>query len=115
MFISKDEKLTFSSHFLQPKNANQRQYEALRVYFVDGLSSKKAAERFGYSPGSFRGLVHQFRQHPSRDFFAPTPDAVESQQQRDELRLRIVALRKQNLSIYDISRSCLFSAQRQAA
>jgi transposase len=105
MFISKDEKLTFSPHFLQPKNANQRQYEALRAYFVEGLSSKDAANRFGYSPGSFRGIVHQFRQDPERDFFGPTPDAVHEQHQRDQLRLRIVSLRKQNLSIYDISRS----------
>lgn len=105
MFIDKDEKLTFSPHFLQPKNANQRQYEALRAYFVEGLSSKKTAEQFGYSPGSFRGLVHQFRQNPDRDFFGSTPEASEKQQQRDQLRERIVTLRKQNLSIYDISRS----------
>jgi transposase len=105
MFISKEKKLTFSPHFLQPQNTNQRQYEALRAYFVEGLSSQKAAERFGYSPGSFRGLVHQFRQNPQRDFFAATPQAVASQQQRDELRQRIVLLRKQNLSIYDIGRS----------
>lgn len=105
MFISKDEKLTFSPHFLQPKNANQRQYEALRAYFVEGLSCKQVAERFGYSPGSLRGLVHQFRQNPQRVFFGPTPADAEGQQQRDELRQRIVVLRKQNLSIYDISRS----------
>ena len=105
MFISKDEKLTFSPHFLEPKNASQRQYEALRAYFVEGLSSQKAAERFGYSPGSFRGLVYQFRQNPDRDFFGPTPDVIAEQQQRDHLRERIVTLRKQNLSIYDISRS----------
>jgi transposase len=98
MFISKDEKLTFSPHFLQPQNANQRQYEALRAYFVEGLSSKQAAERFGYSPGSFRGLVHRFRQNPQRDFFAPTPEAAATQQQRADLRQRIVTLRKQNLS-----------------
>ena len=76
MFINKADKLTFSPLFLEPKNANQRQYEALRAYFVEGLSSQKAAERFGYSPGSFRGLVHQFRQNPDRDFFGPTPDVI---------------------------------------
>lgn len=105
MFISKADKLTFAPHFLEPQNAHQRQYEALRAYFVEGLSSKMAAERFGYSPGSFRGLVHQFRQHTDRDFFAPTPEAVAVQEQHDELRQRIITLRKQNLSIYDISRS----------
>ena len=55
MFISKEEKQTFSKHFLTPANTAHRRYEALRAYFVEGLSSKKAADRFGYSPGSFRG------------------------------------------------------------
>lgn len=105
MFISKDEKLTFSPHFLVPKNAQQRQYEALRAYFVEGLSAAKVAERFGYTPGSFRGIVHQFRQNPDRDFFAPTPEVVQAQRRRDELCQRILTLRKQNLSIYDIRRS----------
>jgi len=105
MFISKADKLTFSSHFLVPKNANQRQYEALRAYFVEGHSSKNAAHSFGYSPGSFRGIVHRFRQDPDRDFFGRTPEAVEVQLQHDERRQRIITLRKQNLSIYDIRRS----------
>ncbi len=105
MFISKADKLTFSPHFLEPKNANQRQYEALRAYFVEGLSSMDAAQRFGYSPGSFRGIVHRFRQDPDRDFFGATPEDLEVQQQHDERRQRIITLRKQNLSIYDISRA----------
>lgn len=39
----------------------QRQYEALRAVFIDGLSQKDAADRFGYSYDAFRQLVHQFR------------------------------------------------------
>jgi transposase-like protein len=103
MFISKEQKLTFSHHFLEPQDASHRQYEALRAYFVEGLSSAQAAARFGYTPGSFRSLVHQFRQDPARNFFAPTPAEARATQQHDQLRQRIVALRKQNLSIYDIS------------
>ena len=48
-----------------------RQYEALRAFFVHRLPSAEAAARFGFSPGSFRVLVHQFRSQPDRDFFAP--------------------------------------------
>jgi DNA-directed RNA polymerase specialized sigma24 family protein len=70
LFISKDKKLTFSHHFLEPGNTSHRQYEALRAYFVEGLSSAQAATRFGYTSGSFRSLVHQFRQNPQRSFFA---------------------------------------------
>jgi hypothetical protein len=47
--------------FLKPSCAQQRQYEALRAVFVEGLSQKAAALRFGYSPGAFRQLVLGFR------------------------------------------------------
>jgi DNA-directed RNA polymerase specialized sigma24 family protein len=47
--------------FLEPQSPAQRQYEALRAYFHDELSSAEVATRFGYSPGSFRVLCHQFR------------------------------------------------------
>jgi transposase len=105
MFISKAEKQTFSKHFLTPANTAHRRYEALRAYFVEGLSSQKAAERFGYSPGSFRGLVHQFRLDPKRSFFASGRAAANEPGRPDTRRQKVVALRKQNLSVYDISRA----------
>jgi len=91
--------------FLVPANATQRQYEALRAFFVDGLPSAEAAARFGYSPGSFRVLVHQFRHNPQRSFFAAPAHGPHSAPKSGRLRERIIALRKQNLSIYDISQS----------
>src|SRR5437588_11297849 len=105
MFISSEQKLTFSRFFLEPANATHRQYEALRAYFVEGASSKEAAQRFGYTSGSFRTLVHQFRQDPQRSFFRPPREHNEADTRQDELRQRVVALRKQNLSIYDIRRA----------
>jgi hypothetical protein len=48
--------------FNQPVCPAQRQYEALRAVFLDGLAQKAAAERFGYAYDAFRQLVHQFRQ-----------------------------------------------------
>jgi hypothetical protein len=44
--------------FLEPQNAKQRMYEALRCYFVEGLPSYEVARTFGYTPGSFRVLCH---------------------------------------------------------
>jgi hypothetical protein len=87
--------------FLSPENSTQRQYEALRAYFVERLSGPEVARRFGYTPGSLHQLVHQFRRQPRRPFFVepPAPGA----KVLDTLRQRIVQLRKQNLSIYDIS------------
>ena len=70
MLNSIQEKLTeMARFFLEPSNSTHRQYEALRAYFVEGLSNKEAARRFGYIEGSFRVLVHEFRQNPHRRFF----------------------------------------------
>jgi hypothetical protein len=106
MFTSKPKKLTdLAQVFLEPANATHRQYEALRAFFVEGLSSGEAARRFGYTTGSFRVLVHQFRQKPRRDFFLASPKGPQVAPKADPLRDQIIALRKQNLSIYDISRN----------
>ena len=106
MLNSEALKLTeLARFFLEPSNTNHRQYEALRAYFIDKLKSAEAARRFGYTPGSFRGLCHEFRQNPKRSFFLPpskNPHVVPGKKQVHET---IVSLRKQNLSIYDISRS----------
>lgn len=91
--------------FLQPANSTHRQYEALRAYFVEGLPSADAARRFGYSAGSFRVLCHQFRQDPHRAFFLPPSKGPAVAPKRDRLREHVVTLRKQNLSIYDISKA----------
>jgi transposase len=55
--------------FARPSCPAQRQYEALRCVFLDGLSQKEAAQRFGYSYAAFRQLVHHFR----RDCQAGSP------------------------------------------
>lgn len=106
MFISEGAQITHGARFfLEPAHASQRQYEALRAFFVEGLSGAESAARFGYSPGSFRVLVHRFRHGPQRDFFAPPVKGPQSAPKSDPCRQQIIALRKQNLSIYDISRA----------
>ncbi len=97
--------LTVSDYFLQPANSTHRQYEALRAYFVDKLPSAEAARRFGYTPGSFRVLVHQFRQAPDRAFFLPSAREARRNGKQHRLREQVVTMRKQNLSVYDISRA----------
>ena len=67
--------------------------------------SVEVAKRFGYTPGSFRVLVHQFRRNPGRAFFLPPAKGPRQAPKSDPVRDQVVALRKQNLSIYDISRA----------
>jgi len=106
MFISSHNNITELAHaFLQPSNSTHRQYEALRAYFVEGLSSKEVARRFGYTEGSFRVLAHEFRQNPHRKFFLPPAKGPHKAPEKDTARERVITLRKENFSIYDISRA----------
>ena len=92
-------------HFLQPTNSNHRQYEALRALCVDQLPLEKAAAQFGYSPGSLRNLLAAFRKNPQRPFFLPPRQAAARrppEHPRQRLRQRILALRSENLSAYQI-------------
>src|SRR5271157_6221567 len=97
MFTSKSKKLTdLSQVFLDPTNATHRQYEALRAFFVEGIPSAEVARSFGYTPGSFRVLVYQFRQNPRRDFFLTPAKGPHSAPKADPLRDRVIALRNQS-------------------
>jgi hypothetical protein len=92
--------------FLAPESPLQRQYEALRAYFVERLPSHRVARRFGYTPGSFRVLCHQFRHDPARRaaFFPAAGQGPHAAPPRDRVRDLVVAMRKRNLSVYDIRR-----------
>ena len=92
--------------FISPEKILHRQYEALRCFFVENLPSRQVAERFGYTPGAFRVLCHQFRHDPAKraSFFQDVKHGPRSAPARDRVRELAVAMRKRNLSIYDIQR-----------
>lgn len=88
--------------FAQPATARQRQYEALRAFYVDQLPSAEVARRFGYSAGAFRVLCHDFRHGNLPEFFA-TGARRREQPKKSRAHEQIVALRKRNYSVYEIS------------
>ncbi len=92
--------------FLEAKKPRHRQYEALRAYFLEQLPSSEVARRFGYSPGAFRVLCHQFRRQANKEerFFKEVRRGPRSAPARDRVRDLVVGMRKQNLSVYDIQR-----------
>src|SRR3972149_6673791 len=69
--------------FLEPTPPRQRQYEALRAYFVERLPSAEAARRFGYQEGSFRILCWRFRHEMDRNFFRDVPHGPKTQPRKD--------------------------------
>ncbi len=92
--------------FLAPQFPLQRQYEALRAFLVDEEPSGDVARRFGYSLGAFRVLCHQFRHSPDKraSFFRQPHRGPQSTPARDRVRDLAVAMRKRNLSVYDMQR-----------
>jgi hypothetical protein len=78
-------------------------YEALRAYFVEGRPSHEVARDFGYSPGSFRVLCHQFRRNPDPQFFVSPSFGPREQPKKSKAHDLVVALRKQNRSVYEIA------------
>jgi hypothetical protein len=92
--------------FLAPQSPLHRQYEALRAYFVDEEPSGEVARRFSYSPNFFRVLCHRFRHDPAKrdSFFRLPTHGPQAAPARDRVRELAVALRKKNLSVYDIQR-----------
>jgi transposase len=89
--------------FLVPATSRQRQYEAMRAYFVNGKTAADAARNFGYTQGTLEVMIHKFRREPSPEFFVTPRPGPRSQPKKDAARMAICELRKQNHSIYEIS------------
>jgi transposase len=96
-----DEAATFTA----PEQVNHRRYEALRAYFVDGLSYAEAGERFGYTRWAMINLVRDYR-NGTLTLFAPPRKpgpAPGSAPAKERVRGRVIELRRQGLSTYEIS------------
>jgi len=98
--------MEYEKWFLEPANATHRQYEALRAVFVDGTTYSGAARKFGYSEGTLKVMCSKFRRDPQRQFFVDPQRGRTPKAQVDpeaDITTKIVVLRKQNLSVYDIA------------
>jgi len=91
--------------FLEPSSPKQRQYEALRAYFVEQRPSAEVARAFGYSPGSFQVMCHHFRHSTDPAFFIASRPGPRLQPKKSAARDLIVELRKANHSVYEISQA----------
>ena len=89
--------------FAEPAHPRQRIYEALRAFFFEQRPSHEVARAFGYTPGSFRVLCHQFRRDPDPQFFVSPSTGPRTQAHKSKAQALVVALRKQNHSVYEIS------------
>jgi transposase len=92
--------------FTAPAQVNQRRYEALRAYFTEGLTYEQAGARFGYTRWAMIDLVRQHRAGKLQLFAppkkpGPPPGTAPA---KERARGRVIELRRQGLSAYEISR-----------
>jgi hypothetical protein len=91
--------------FTTPTQVNHRRYEALRAFFVDGLTYQQAADRFGYTRWAMVNLVREHRAGRLGLFAPPRkpgpPPGVTPA--KDRARGRVIQLRRQGLSTYEIA------------
>jgi transposase len=91
--------------FTTPAQVNHRRYEALRAWFVDGLTYQQAADRFGYTRWAMINLVREWRAGNLQLFAPPRkpgpPPGLAPAKER--VRGRVIQLRRQGLSTYEIS------------
>jgi transposase len=89
-------------YFAAPAEATQRRYEALRGYLYEGLPAAEAARRFGYTETSLSSMARDFRAG-RRDFFTTTKPGPKSAPTKDAARERIIELRQDGRSAYEIA------------
>src|SRR5712691_3531664 len=87
----------------RPAEVNQRLYEAVRAYVLEGAPLAGAAARFGYSPPALASLVRDFRAGKLALFAEPGRPGRKSAPKKDAARGRVIELRRQGLSVYEIS------------
>src|SRR6266536_778062 len=89
--------------FARPASVNQRRYEAIRAYLYEGASLAEAAARFGYARSALASLVRDWRAGRLTLFAEPGRPGRKRAPRKDAARARVIELRRQGLSVYEIS------------
>jgi transposase len=89
--------------FAHPAQQNQRRYEALRAYLYEGAPLAQAAARFGYTPATLDSLARDLRAGTLPLFAPPGKAGRKHAPKKDRARARVIQLRRQGLSVYEIS------------
>jgi len=90
-------------YFAHPQSPGQKQYEALRAFYLDNLPARVVADRFGYTVPSFNALKQKFKSGKLSFKFTEKPGPQGSRLPK-EIQHRIFEIRRlHNLSSYRIA------------
>ncbi|UCE08032.1 MAG: hypothetical protein JSW07_08390 [bacterium] len=92
--------------FINPKHLFQRQYEALRAFYVEKKAAKQVAFQFGFSVTYFNKLRSYFHQTLEQgqmpNIFATPNPGRNPKSVETNVKQQVISLRKENHSIVDI-------------
>ncbi len=94
-------------YFEMPKSVAHKQYEALRMYYIDGAPAQEVADRFGYTYRAFTSLVTTFRRKIIMDpkdsiFFIENTPGRKVSPETNESKAVIIDMRKKYYSVPEI-------------
>jgi transposase len=93
-----------AERFTSSSEPNQRRYEALRAYFVEGETAEAVGERFGYTRATVETLVRDWRGE-GLALFASSRPGPRSQPKKDKARTLALGLRREGRSLRQIERA----------
>jgi hypothetical protein len=93
--------------FTQPLSIAQKQYEALRMYFIEKRPVQEVADKFDYTYRGFTTIISEFRkklnsEDPAGIFFLEKRKGRKVTVNTDQTKELIIGLRKKNYSVEDI-------------
>ena len=88
--------------FTAPAAPLQRRYEALRSYFVEGVSAPEVARRYGYSTATVHQLASELRAGRT-EFFRSSKPGPKGPRKAGRVRDRVLQLRAEDRSVTDIA------------
>ena len=100
--------MKIENFFLKPGSVSHRQYEALRMYYIENVAAADVAEHFGYKHRAFTSIVSNFRRafdqddNLEDDFFVQRKKGRPENGEKNDVRNIVVRLRKKNFSVEDI-------------
>lgn len=89
--------------FKHPNTAGQKQYEALRAFYIDDVPGKEVVRKFGYKYAAFNSLKQRFKDGKLQFFITPPPGRPHGPRVSSEMIQKIIDYRKKNLSGYQIA------------
>lgn len=95
------------SFFLEPTMTTHKQYEALRTYYVEGITAREVADQFGYTYRAMTSLITAYRKKLDLDptgsfFFVENKAGRKVGSNTNQAKTVIINLRKKYYSVPDI-------------